>query len=986
TSTANSGSARISIEPDEDADLREMLEEVQRRVDAITTFPGETERPRIYLPNTEAFWEIANVVVYGDLNEDDLLKATHQVRDDLLARPEISQAAIWGNRKREIAIEADPAVLQSYGLTLQDVTDAVRRSSIDLSAGAVRTSAGRVLLRTRSQAYTGDEFRDIILRAADGAEVRLGEVARISDGFESGQSMLRYNGRPALRVEVLRSGKESAIEISDAIHDYAGKASRRLPDGVGVAVWDDESISLRGRLSTLGTSLAQGAFLVLLVLGLFLRPMLAFWVVIGIPISFAGGLLLMPYFDMTINMMSLFGFIIVVGIVVDDAIVTGENIYTKLREGMTPLEGAVEGTKEVAVPVTFGVITTVVAFVPLMFFDGFYGNFARQIPPVVAGVLLFSLVESKLILPSHLKHLKTHRKNLGPLARFQKGIADSLERFVERVYKPLLGVASRHRYTTLSIFLAAGLASMGLWFGGYLGWVDMPNIDRYRIDATIDMPDDTPFEETDRVVQMVADAAAVVGDEFRDSGNGTSLIQSIMTASGAGFRSTNTDENYGSVGLEIVPPSMRTTKGPPNIELERRWRELIEGRPESRYIRIHSQRGSRGRYQDMEGIEIELRGPDSAAKNAVADELVDLLESFEGQIANAWTDRGRRRDELEIRLKPRARELRVTERDLATQVRNAFFGAEAQRIQRDREEIRVMIRMPEALRDNMHSLESLKVSTGTGAMVPFSHVATAEIVQAPTRINRIDGARAFNVFAQPEESSSGMIEMSRELVPEIDAIVNSVPGLSWRYDGFIAEHEETSRQNQISWWGLILALYALLAIPFRSLLQPIFVLLAIPFGIIGALIGHLIMDITPSWLSVFGMMALAGVVVNDSLVMVDFTNRRRREGVSPKDAVLSSGAARFRPILLTSLTTFAGLMPLILDRSIQAQFLIPMAISLAFGILFATVITLFLIPCAYLVNEDIKGLFQRAWQWYASPFRDEDEASAPELVPKEEGR
>ena len=983
TASINSGSARFEIEAENHVDLKEMLEEVQRRIDGITTFPPETERPSINIPSTDQWWEVASVIVSGDLAESDLIKATHQVRDELLALPEVSQILIRGNRTREISVEANPSILQSYRLSLQDISDAIRQSSIDLPAGSINSASGRILLRTKSQAYDAEAFGNIILTSADGAEIRLNEIATVTDGFEQNKQLLRFNGFPCLRIEILRAENESAIAISNAVTEYIKEANQRLPSGISVAMWDDESISLRGRLKTLGWSLAQGGFLVLLLLGLFLRPMLAFWVVIGIPVSFAGGLLLMPAFGMTLNIMSLFAFIIVLGIVVDDAIVTGENIYSKLREGMTPLDGAVIGTKQVATPVTFGIITTVVAFLPLYFFDGFWGTYTKQIPPVVGAVLLFSLIESKLILPSHLKHLKTGRKKLKGFARFQKRIADSLERFVDRIYRPSLAFSTRHRYTFLAGFFALGLLFYGICKGGHLGFEAIPSIDRYQISASVQMIDDTPYERTDEVVLHITEAARKLSEEFVDSGTDESLVTKILTSTGVNWgRRGGNDDERASISLEILPPSMRSSRkarGIRNDALEKRWRELIGEIKDARHVSIRSQRGRN--FDELEAIEVELRGLDSPEKTAIADEIEDIFEGYDGKIDNAWNDIGRQRNEFEITLKPRAHELGLTESQLARQIRSSFFGSEAQRIQRDREEIRVMVRLPELKRDNIHTLESLKIDVGTGPPVPFSHVAELTLVKAPSKIERIDGARVSTIFAQPVDKKVDIIGIANDNIPRINALVSAEPGLSWRYQGFIAEHEATNRQTTFSFVILLATLYALLAIPFRSLSQPIFVLLAIPFGIIGALLGHMLLDQTPSYLSIFGILALAGIVVNDSLVMVDFTNQRVRAGDRIKDAVLEAGAARFRPIFLTSLTTFFGLLPLILDDSIQAQFLIPMAISLAFGILFATTITLYLIPCAYLANEDIKRHLSRAWQWYSNPFKNEDPAPVPEESP-----
>lgn len=978
-SEANSGRAEIEIQPKRDADIDKMLEEVQRRVDAISTFPNETDRPRIRIPNTESFWEVCTVMIYGDLSESDLLKAAHKVRDDLLNLPGVSQVEISGNRDREVSVEANPELLRGYGLSMEDLTNAVRRSSIDLPGGSIRTAAGRLLLRTKSQAYTREDFEEILIRSEEGSELRLKDVARVDDGFGDDNAIMRYNRQRSMRIELLRSGNESAINISNATQKYIEESVNRFPEGVKLAMWDDESISMRSRLSILGSSLAIGALLVFLLLGIFLRPSLAFFVTLGIPVSFAGGLLLMPHDlaifpwgPITLNQMSVFGFIIVVGIVVDDAIVTGENIYSRMRQSSDSLEAAIQGTKEVATPVTFGVLTTIVAFVPLLFYDGWYGNFARQIPPVVAGVLIFSLVESKLILPSHLKHIRVNRKKIGPFGRFQKWFADALEAFVNKIYSPVLKFSARHRYATLALFIAMGLAAIGYKAGGHVGWEFIPRIDRYQIYSYVYMPADTKFEQTDVIIDKMTTAAEQLADEFRDPKTGESWIRGIMSGTGTSHRG-RASESYGMVSIEIVPPDERSVRGPDNAELEARYRELVGPLPEAERFGVYGQHRSRG--NEDEGIEVELRGPMSDQKREVAKKIEELLENYE-DIPRANPNMGGKRNELEIRLKPRARELDLNERQLADQIRTSFVGNELQRIQRDREEIRVFLRFPKQLRENMHTLTSMEVVTGNGSKVPFSHVANITTVEAPVEINRKNGAQVHYITASAKDKGVDMIGIAEDAAPKIDGIIKeaNADDLSWRYTGFVEEHYKTNKQTTWNWIIILVSLYALLAIPFKGLLQPIFVLLAVPFGLVGAMIGHVIVGIPLSQFSVFGMLALSGVVVNDSLVMVDFINRKVRDGIPLREAVLSAGGARFRPIILTSLTTFVGLLPLIMDKSIEAQSLIPMAVSLAYGILFATGVTLFLIPCAYLVNEDLKRFVVGLWSWYSNPFKEKEEA------------
>ena len=967
-SRASSGNARVTVRAEEGVDTRRMLEEVETRVSSLTNLPSETEPPQVRVPDSAQWFDVIKIAIVGEMDEADLLRAARRVRDDLIEIRGISQAVVLGANPLEIAIEADPMRLRDFGLTFADLTAAVQRSSLDLPAGQIQTDEGNLMIRSKGQAYTREDFENIVISNNLGSEVRLGNVARISDGFEEGKQVHRFNGKPALMVEVLRLNDENALEIAESVKRYAATGPERFPEGISLHVWDDSSVELEGRLGTLITSLLQGGVLVLIVLGLFLRPMIAFWVVLGIPVAFAGGFIMMPYFNMTANVMSIFGFIIVVGIVVDDAIVTAENIYTKLRDGMEPLDAVSEGAKEIAVPVTFGVLTTIVAFIPLMFFDGFYGSFSKQIPPVVAAVLIFSLIESKLALPCHLKHVKVHRARLNRFERFQKMIADGLERFVERCYEPALRVATRHRYTTLAIFLAVAMGSVGILSSGRLGFVNMPAIDQNRINARIQMPSDTPVHVTDERVSQVAAVVDQLRKEFVDPATGESLIHDMVSSSGGRIGRPGYEPREGTVTINVLDPGLRSEPGPKNSEIASRWLELVGEMPDVENLRISGDRGGGGGDEELESLEVEIRGPASEEKIAVTREIEDILEAYPG-IASAWNNAGGNRDELLVKIRPEGESLGLTQRDLANQVRAAFFGQQAQRVQRDRDDIRVMVRMPLAQRQSLSTLDHLRIRTPAGGEAPFRSVATAEFSRTRSDITRIDGAQVVSVSAQPLDETVDVVAISRNLAPRLDAILNQHPDLSWRYDGYVAEHEETKKRTMIGGAALFFALYALLAIPFRSLYQPFFVMLAVPFGAIGALFGHMIMDITPSYLSVFGILALAGVVVNDSLVMVDFINQRKREGADIFESVIQSGTRRFRPILLTSLTTFVGLVPLMFDPSLQAQLLIPMAVSLAFGILFATGITLFLIPASYVAAEDIVGHLRRGWAWYRRPFR-----------------
>ena len=965
------GYARLYIKAKKGYDLRVLLEDVSARVEAINIFPSETERPRIYIPDSSLYREVLSVAVTGNLGPRELRLVADQVAEDLREIESINVVDLVGEKPYEISIEADMERLYSYQMGFSDLVDAVRRSSVDLPAGSIRSQSGRLVVKTRGQAYDREDFGRIPVRSANGAEVLLGEVASIRDGFEEGDKKVEFNGEPALFVEVMRTGNESAIRISELVRDYVRSAEGRFPDGINLYIFDDESISIRGRLQSLVSSLVLGSLLVLLVLGLFLRPTLAFWVVIGIPVCFAGGVLCMPWLGVTGNVMSLFGFIIVVGVVVDDAIVTGENVFSKMREGMGPLEAAIEGTREVAVPVTFGVLTTVVAFLPLMYFDGDWGDLARQIPPIVGPVLLFSLVESKLILPAHLKSLRVNRTGRNPLSRLQKAIAAGLERFIVRCYQPLLELSLRHRLVVVSLFAAMALVMFGYAQGGRLGFVSMPSVDRLKIHASLDMPNDTTLEVTESYVERIRAATEDLGRMFVDPGTGESIVQNVVKVSGASYITRGFDHSRGYVGVEVLPPSLRSEPGPRNSEIATAWHKLVGPIPEATSFRIRGEQTGGSQKEDgrdEESLYLELRGTYSEEKNRVAEQMADVLREFEG-INTAWADISRGQNELEFTLKPRAIEMGITQQSLARQIRQAFYGERVQRIPRDGEEIPVFVRLPRQARESLNTLNRLKIRTPSGAETPLSMVADLHFARAPHSIERNAGAEIIRIGAEPASEEVDILAIARQVVPVFDDLVDEVPGLSYLFTGYVAEAEESRRRTLIGGIALFFALYALLAIPFKSMIQPLYVLVAVPFGIIGALLGHMILGITPSYLSVFGMLALAGVVVNDSLVLVDFVNRRTRGGMTLAAAVLVAGARRFRPIILTSITTFVGLLPLLSDRSIQAQFLIPMAVSLGFGVLFATAITLILVPCTLLLGEDIDRIRIRFRDWFWSPFR-----------------
>lgn len=967
------GRARIWVEAKPGVDLRELKEDIESLLKTITTLPAPNEPFQVRIPSRSDRREVIWVVVTGNLPETELLEAARRVRDDLLNIPGISRVSADGSPQRQLSIELNSSRMEAYDLSFQSVANAIRQFSIDLPAGAIRSSSGSLAVRTRGQAYTREDFAKIPLRSSDGSRLLLDEVAEITEDFHEEKVASEFNRRTAIRVEVFRTGKESALDIAEKVREYVRNSGERFPEGIVLGIHHDRAISLKSRLETLAGSLLQGAVLVMIVLGIFLRPQLAFWVVAGIPVSFAGGILMMHFFGVSANMMSLFGFIIVVGVVVDDAIVTGENVYSRMQGGLAPLEASIEGTREVTVPVTFGILTTIVAFLPLLFFEGMTGDFSRQIPLVVTPVLLFSLVESKLILPAHLKHLRI-REPRHSVARLQAKVAGALEKFVREIYFPCLQKVIAYRFAAIAFFIASALLLAGYFAGGRLGYVSIPSVDRPELVASLDLPEHVQIDTTRKYLDRMSDAVEAMRGEFVDQKTGESYIGNHWRLIGTSSARKPYNPSDGVIYLGLTPPGLRSEPGPDNDTIIRRWRELIGELPGNTALRIRTQktRGDDGE-RESDPLQLELRGPDSETKRQVSRQIADVFRSYEG-IESAWAHNRDQQNELELTLKPRAADLGVTQQTLARQVRQAFYGEEAQRILRGHDEYRIMVRLPKTQRESLHTLEQLRIRTPAGAEVPLFTVANVNFVKAPSFIERNDKAEITRVGAEPASKKVDVLRIARSAEPRIREILRDHEELSFKYTGFVAEAEEANKRFLIGAAALMFALYALLAIPFQSVLQPIYILSVVPFGVIGAMLGHILLGITPSDLSLFGILAMAGVVVNDSLVMVDDVNKRVRRGVPLFQAVTASGCRRFRPIFLTSVTTFVGLVPLIFDNSLQAQFLIPMAVSLAFGVLFATGITLFLIPCVLLAADDVGGVLKRFWTWYARPFR---KASAP---------
>jgi multidrug efflux pump subunit AcrB len=949
-STASRENGNVRIEVHADYEVSEVMDQIKNRVDAIPSFPDNTEKPVI--SRTQFQQQVIFASVYGDVDERTLKEYAKQVRNEIVTLPGVTRAEILGSRPYEISIEVSEFTLQGYGLTLSDVAAAVRRGSLDLSAGAIRSESGDILVRTKGQAYVSRDFEDIVVRTnPDGTRVLLKDIALIRDEFIETDRFSEYNGKPAISIRVLSVGNQSELDISKAVHEYIAQKAANLPGGVQVAAWADVSYYLKGRLDMMVKNLVMGAVLVFLILALFLRLKLAFWVMVGLPIAFMGAFFLMPMVDVTVNMLSLFGFILVLGIVVDDAIVIGESAYTNMRAKGHSVDSIVEGVHKVFVPATFGVLTTIAAFLPILLVTGVSGQFFAAIGWVVILCLAFSLVESKLILPAHLAHMKVkhyEKDTHNVFIRFQRFFSEGLHHFVDNKYSPLLARALKRRYLTLSIFVSLLILSIGLLAGGILRFVFFPDLTADFLQVEVEMNEGTPASQTHDALRRIQDGLwevdrQVSAEQGVESGAVVSAVLSFARS-----------DISGQIITELVKENDDVISGP---EVLRRWREAVGSIPGVKTLGFEGATGPGG----GPAISLQLMGSNIEQVARAARDLENRIRGYEGvyDVRNSY-ERGT--PEIKLNIKPEAESLGLTLSDLARQVRAGFYGEEVQRVQRGQDEVKVMVRFPRDERDSVGYLDNMRIRTPDGGRVPFHAVAEVELAESPTTIRRFDRERAVRLSAEVDKENyePGKItdDILRKELPEVLALY---PGVRHRLSGASQSQQEVTHDLIRGALFAVFLIYALMAIPLRSYAQPLIIMSVIPFGTIGALVGHWILGIQVSMMSFFGIIALAGVVVNDSLILVDFVNRERKLGVPLAQAVNDAARKRFRAILLTSLTTFFGLIPIVLESSLQAQIVIPMAASLAFGILFATIITLFLIPALYLILEDFSTWWREAW-------------------------
>lgn len=952
TSTAREGGGSVTVEVESGYDPQVVMDEVKMLVDAIPNFPQQIENPNIYRirPQRQVIW----ITVFGDMSERNQKELAKQIRDDLKNIGGITKVETVGARDYEISIEISEHDLQRYNLSFQQVVNAVRGTSIDVAGGSIRTPNGDILLRANNQAYYGEEYENIVLiNRPDGTRLTLGDIATVKDEFIERRRFTRFDGKPATFVRVDSVGNQNDLAVAEAVRNYIERKQKELPPEVNVAYWGDSSYYLQGRLDLMLDNMITGGFLVFLMLSLFLQLRLAFWVMIGIPICFLGTIALMPLpmFDISINMISLFGFILVLGIVVDDAIVIGESAYSEIEKYGKSTDNVVRGAKRVAIPATFGVLTTMVAFIPMLMVDGGMGAIWESIAWVVILCLAFSLVESKLILPAHIAAMKFSKGGGEKLNAFQRGrnkISDGLRVFVERYYRPFLAKCLHYRYTTLASFIAMFILMIGLISGGVVRWVFFPNIPSDFIQTSVEMQPGSSEEATIRALQSINDALMRVNEQIKEEEGEGVVRHTTVWLQGT----TN-----GMIMSELQKGEEREIDG---FGIINRWRQET---PEIAGVKAINFQGSIGGGGGFD-VEFQLAGDDLDQLAAAANDLKAVLGKFDG-VFDIEDTFGAGNDEIILETKPLATAMGITLSDLANQVRYAFYGAEAQRIQRGDEEVRVMVRYPIDERQSVGNLEDMKLRTADGSLIPFTELADIRFAKGYNTITRIDRERSVRVRARVDKERVEPFEVVQKVRQEqIQPILDNYPSVSFQLEGASQDEAEATNSLAIGFVLALFAIFALMAIPLKSYSQPLIIMSVIPFGMIGAVIGHWVIGMPISILSLFGIIALAGVVVNDSLVMVDYVNQARRDGVRLRQAVQDAGSARFRAIILTSLTTFFGLLPIVLEKSLQAKMVIPMAISLAFGILFATVITLLLIPCLYLILDDTKRGFKTMLSWY----------------------
>lgn len=936
TATAAEGSGSVSVEIEEGADAQRVYQDIQQAIQRISTFPQDAEKPQVALAISRR--NVLAILIYGDVDDWVLRDVAEFVREKLLQKPGITQVDLSGVRDYEIHVDISQENLRRYNLTLAQVAQTIRQVAVELPGGSIKSDAGEILLRVKERRDWAREFGAIpIITTPSGVVVHLSDIAEVREGFEDSNRLATFDGQLAVNVDVYRVGDQTPIGVSNAAHEALEEIAPDFPPGVHYAFRMDQSVTYRQRLDLLLRNAASGLILVLLVLGLFLAPKLALWVTMAIPTAFLGTILFMPALDVSINMMSMFAFIMALGLCVDSAIVAGENIYEYRRRGMEVLDAAVQGVREVNLAIAFSMLTNIASFVPLLFMPGWIGKIWRVVPFVVIFTTLIAWIQPILILPAQLARSLAAPEGsaMHHVAVFQQKVSGALYRFINNVYDPFVEKALRRRYLTIAIFVAVLTIMVAYAASGRMGIVLMAKVESDRAYVTATLPYGSPFQRAVAVRDRLVESAEKIRAEYGDA-----LVQGIYA---------NINENVVEVAIYLTDPDIRPLSTGETTDI---WREKTGQIPGLQSLKFESDRGGPG---GGSSVTVELTHSNIDVLAEASRDLARRLAHFT-QTRDIDDGYSPGKQQLSFRVRPEGLSLGLTPTDVARQVRNSFLGTEALRQQRGRNEITVRVRLPEQERLSEYDVEQLLIRTPAGRDVPLYEVAEVERGRAFTSIARRDGRRTVTVRASviPEKETNRVLEsLQMEVLPQL---VRDFPGLSWSFQGRQATMTESMDSLYRGFLLALLVIYVLLAIPFRSYSQPLIVMTAIPFGIVGALLGHLIMGYSIDLISMMGMVALAGVVVNNALVMIDYANRCRLEGDNAHDAIHRAGIRRFRPIILSSLTTFCGLVPMIFETSRRARFMIPMAISLGYGILFATAITLILVPCLYLVIEDVKGL------------------------------
>ncbi len=957
-SSAAEGLGSVIVEFRQGTEMSRALGDVKAQVDRILTFPADAERPEVREVTSRQ--NIFRLVVYGAASERTIKELAYGIEDGILALPEVSYAQISGIRNYEISIEVPLERLRALGLTLDDVALAVRQGSLELSAGKISTGEEEIRVRTLGQNYGQFDFEDIvILTRADGTSVRLGQIATVRDAFADSDLLARFNGQPSARIDVFRTSGEDVLDIAQAVRGYIdSEVVPSLPEGVAVQIWKDDSIDLKGRVSLLLENAFVGLLLVFLALALFLQIRLAMWVALGLAVSFAGTFIVMQVMGISISMFSLMALVLALGIVVDDAIVVGENIYAERERGTRGLEAAVRGTRRIAGPVIFSVLTTVTAFSVLLTVPGPIGKIGLSIPIVVIAVLMLSLVESLLVLPHHLAHLPAPRepRSRAGLAvrRAQRAVDALLRRIVDGPLDRALRFATAAPAVVLAAVAALMLISMTIVGTGMVRYEFLPQIEGDVVSANIEMPVGTPSERTAEVAAQLEAAGHRVVESLSLEAGPIPVDVSITVGETAqlfdplgGDAVEVPSGHVGSVEFKLPELASRDFT---STEFQNLWREetgTLSG--------VRSLAFSAGALGLGLPVHLELSHPETERLARIADEVVAGLESM-GGVYDVRTSHDEGVRELQLELKPAARTLNLTLDHFARQVRAAFFGSEALRVQRGREEMRVYVRLPEEQRDSPADIEDYLVRTPQGSEVPLGQVAHVRLARSPTTINRLDERRVITVTASIDNTvvtGQGVnSNLERNLLARLG---EEHPGFTYSQGGEQRQQQEVNASLPRSVFFAFLVMYVLMAIPFGSYSQPLIVMTAIPLGLVGALAGHLVLGLSLGFSSVQGLIGVSGVVVNDSLMMIKFINRARESGLDPKEAIVAGAKARFRAILLTSVTTFLGVAPLMLETSVQTQHLVPLATSVGFGVLIATFLLMLVVPALVALQFNLES-------------------------------